>query len=404
MYYKAEKKVRSTLELEGILYKLNPGKLTPADDQSEVVPVSTSDENGLEGAVYAELEKNLSEKIKLIGGLRFSGFAALGPKQVYLYQDPVIRKPDEVIDSIFFADGEIIKFYPGFEPRIALQYQLNKESSLKVSYDRIYQFMALISNTISPTPIDLWKLADYHFKPQSADSYSVGYFRNFDSNNWETSVEVYYKDLDHIIEYKDFPDLVANEHIETELLEGIGRNYGTEVSIKKNQGKWSGRISYTYSRSERKVDTGNPEYDINHGEWFPSNFDKPHDFNLLINHNITKRVSLNCNFVYNTGQPVTIPLSNYRDWFVPGVPVYSERNEYRIPDYHRLDLSLTIAPGYKKDKKVLSSWTLSVYNVYGRKNAYSIYFNQKPFQRLRAYRLSVLGSVFPSITYNFQLR
>ena len=387
--------------VEATRYQVNPGILGPDNEESVVVKEETPKEQGIEGALYLETEQRFSDLFSFSAGLRFSGFLLQGPKRVRSYagQDQLY---DEAIDTTSYAKGATVASYFGLEPRLSVNYRLNETASLKLGATRTYQYLSLISNTVAATPVDFWKLADTYLKPQRADGISLGYYRNFKNNEWETSAEVYYKILKNVPEYRDFPDLLGNELIETELVPADGRNYGLELSIKKNLGLFTGRLSYTYSRAIRRVDTGIPELDVNQGKWYPSYFDKPHDITTLFNFNLMQRLSLNVSFTYSTGRPITAPTGKYTDWHVVSVPIYSDRNQYRIPDYYRMDVSANLFPGYRKDQRFKSSWSLSIYNLLGRKNAYSIYFRQLPFQSLSTYRLAVLGSIFPSITYNLE--
>lgn len=389
--------------IEAIRHQVNPGILGPDNPESLVVKESTPEEQGWEGGLYVETEQNFSDKLSFSAGLRLSGFALQGAKRVRTYagtRESVSY--GEAIDTVSYGSGELIDTYFGLEPRISVNYRLTETASLKLGATRTYQYLSLISNTVAATPVDFWKLADTYLKPQKADGISLGYYRNFNNNVWETSAEVYFKALRNVPEYRDFPELLGNEFLETELVPADGRNYGLEVSIKKNLGLVSGRLSYTYSRSIRRVKTEIPELNVNQGRWYPSYFDKPHDVTMLVNFNLMQRLSLNVSFTYNTGRPITAPTGKYTDWHVINVPIYSDRNQYRIPDYYRMDVSANLFPGYRKDRKFQSSWSLSIYNLLGRKNAYSIYFRQKPFQSLSTYRLAVLGSIFPSITYNLE--
>jgi hypothetical protein len=256
--------------------------------------------------------------------------------------------------------------------------------------------MHLVSNTAAITPVDIWQMSNTYVEPAISDQFSVGYFRNFNGNAVEASVEFYYKDTKDILDYKGGANLLINNTLEADLLQGQGRAQGIEVSLKKKEGKFTGWISYTYSRTELQTISPFPLESVNNGNWYPANFDKPHNLSIVYSHKLTKRITLNANFLYSTGRPITAPTSVYRIGPYRSFPNYSERNQYRIPDYHRLDVSLTIDKGFAKFKKIKSEWNLSIYNVYGRKNAYSIFFTKSA----RAYKLAILGFI-PSISYNF---
>jgi hypothetical protein len=268
---------------------------------------------------------------------------------------------------------------------------------MKGGYSRTVQYINQIFNSDSPTPVSQWQLSTNYIRPTRSHNFSLGYFKNFKNDNWETSAEIYGRLVDQLFDYKDFADLSNNPQLETELLAGEGRSYGLELSIRKKVGEVYGSLSYTLSRSERLIDG------INDGEWYSSNFDKPHDLSLVFNYQPNRRNTLTVNFVYGSGRPTTPPVGN----FVTGnglvVPVYARRNASRIPDYHRLDVAYTLGKGYKRDKKFQTSWTIAVYNVYARRNAYSVFFTQAAFRGAEANKLSILGTVFPSLTFNFEI-
>jgi len=277
---------------------------------------------------------------------------------------------------------------------------IDNRSSIKVGYNRMRQYIHLISNTTAVTPIDIWKLSNNNLAPQISDQLAVGYFRNYRNNTIETSLELYYKKLTNILDYKDGADLFLNNLLEQELLAGEGKAYGAELMINKTMGRLTGWFSYTYSRTLQKFDGDYPELQINRGEYFPSNFDKPHEVTVSGTYRFSRRVTFSSNFTYSTGRPITLPEAKFSyDGYL--VVQFSDRNKYRIPDYHRLDLSLTIEGNHKRDKNWHGSYTFSIFNVYGRKNPYSVFI--KPNGLLpQAYKLAVLGVVFPSFTYNFK--
>ena len=264
----------------------------------------------------------------------------------------------------------------------------------------MFQYIHLISNTTAVTPIDIWHPSNLYIRPQHSDQYSIGYFRNFIENTIETSVEIFYKDIFNIVDYKDGAQLLLNENIEEELLQGHGRAYGLELLVRKKLGRLTGWVGYTYSKTEKKMDGPFEEETINFGKYYPANIDRPHDISITADYKFTRRWSMSANFVFMSGRPGTFPESKYIvDRFT--VAGYGERNQNRIPDYHRLDISFTLGGNLKKNKKWNGSWTFSVYNVYSRNNAYSVYFKAVNRAVPQAYKLSVLGAAFPAITYNF---
>jgi hypothetical protein len=278
-----------------------------------------------------------------------------------------------------------------------LRYRFTEASSVKLGYSRTAQFINQIFNSDSPTPNSQWQVSTNYIQPFRSHNVSLGYFRNFKDNLWETSLEVYGRYVDELFDFVDFADLIVNPQLETELVSGEGRSYGVELSIKKKSGKLNGWLSYTLSRSERQV------AEINQGEWYPSNFDKPHNGSLILNYQPNRRNTLTINFTYSTGRPTTPPVGNYITNAGLVVPIYAERNQFRIPDYHRLDVAYTIGKGYKKDKVLQTSWTLSVYNVYARRNAFSVFFTQPGLGQPKANKLAVLGAAIPSLTLNIEI-
>lgn len=383
--------------LETILYGLDPGALNPVGSLSFIIPKSITQEQGLESAAFLQAEWSLSPAFSVSGGLRLSAYQYLGKKDVFIYGNDGQIALDNIVDTMSYSAGEVIKGYVLPEPRVAMRWYMNSETSIKLGYSRTTQYLNQIANTTTPTPTSIWQLSTPYIKPQRSHNYSVGIFRNFQDNIWESSIEAYYRDVDQWFDYKDFAQLIANEHLETEILPGKGRAYGLELSIKKNKGTFNGWLSYTYSRTEKQVEG------INGGAWYPANFDRPHDLSLVANIQFNQRHNLVVNFNYRTGRPLTVPVASYISPSGLSIPDYSLRNQWRIPDYHRLDMAYTIGRGYKKDRKFNISWTVSVYNVYGRRNAYSIYFVQKARQFPETRRLSILGNAFPALTFNFEL-
>lgn len=381
------------LGVSSILYKVSPGKLRPLGAFSEALPRTLEDEKGLESAAFANVEWKASPALQLTGGLRAVHYGFLGPKTLFEYADGV-PDPEQITDSVQVSG--LVHSSWSLEPRFSARYRFNASTSVKMGYARTAQFINQIANTASPTPTSQWQLSRAHIRPFRAHNFSVGVFKNFDENVWETSAEIFYRNMDQIYDYRDFAQLTMNDHIETELLPGKGRAYGFELSVKKKQGLWHGDLSYTFSRSQRLISG------INKGKWYSSNFDKPHDFSLVLNYQPNQRHTISLNFTYSTGRPTTPPFGNYKTDRGTVIPIFANRNQIRIPDYHRLDIAYTIGKGYKKDKKFKTSWTISVYNVYGRENAFSVFFTQAAFQQAQANKLAILGSAFPSVTFNFE--
>jgi hypothetical protein len=290
--------------------------------------------------------------------------------------------------------------YDGLAPRAAIRYSFNKSTSVKAGFNRTFQFIHLISNTATIAPTNIWKLSDPFIEPIDVLQYSLGFFKNFNNNSIETSIEGYYKDFNNVIEYKDGADLILKDNLETELLSGEGRSYGLEVYAKKKTGRLTGWASYTYSRSFRTVDGAFEEEQINNGLEFPSNFDKPHDFTFVTKYKITRRTSFSTIFTYSTGRPLTLPAAKFA-YLGDEIAFFDSRNDSRIPDYHRLDLSLNFQ--LNSNKKLFSGdWALSIYNIYGRNNAFSVFFDDKQGLPPQAFSLTILNSPFPSISYSLE--
>lgn len=382
-------------------YRFDSGKREPIGERSLVVPKMLEKEQALEAALYFNDEFTINRSVTLNYGLRYSWYSQLGPGTVYLYQDNMPQNSTNIIDTVQYGSGEAIARYHGPEPRVSVKYGINGRSSIKVSYNRMRQAMHLISNTTAITPTDTWKLSDKYIQPQIGDQLALGYFRNSLGNAIESSVEVYYKEIKNLVEYKNGAQLLMNEQLEADLLNGLGRAYGVELFIAKNIGRLTGWVAYTYARSLRRVESKFREERVNLGEFYPANFDKPHDLTVVGNYQFTRRVRMGMNFTYSSGRPITLPEGSYRVGGIT-IPNFSERNQYRIPPYHRLDLSFSIDGNLKKKKNWDSSWTFSIYNLYGRKNPYSIFFVNDMNEELSAYRLAILGRPFPSITYNFK--
>lgn len=363
---------------------------------------SVEKDRGQEFAFYINDDFDIGDFISISAGLRYSFYQNIGPNKLFLYDtENESTNFDKTIGFTEFSDGDIIKNYSALEPRVSLKLGVGIDNSIKLSYNRMAQYIHLISNTTASTPIDIWQVSTPYIPPQLANNYSIGYFQNFNSNQWETSLEVFYKDIEQLIEYKDLPTLLLNEQLETELLIGQGRAYGAELSLKKKTGRWTGQMSYTYSRSERLVDGETSRTTINEGQWFPSNFDSPHNLNLTFKYQVNRRHLLSANFTYRKGRPITAPVAAY----IVGnteIPHYSPRNQFRIPNYHRLDLAYTFNRNAVRTKRFKGSLTISVYNLYFRRNAFSVFFKRIPGTPANAFRLAVLGTAFPSITYNFE--
>jgi hypothetical protein len=394
-------KHKISIGINSVYYKIAEATLKPTSENSNAAYASTEAQQSVENAIFISDNFDLTDKLHLDLGFRFSMYSSLGPATVRLYEPGGPKNEETATDTISHGDG-IIRTYFGPEPRLSLRYTLTQNSSVKISYNRIYQYIHLISNSIAATPIDIWQPSDYHTRPQMADQVSLGYFRDLFESMYEASVEGFYKEFQNTLDFKDAANLVMNPALEQELLTGSGVSYGAEFAVNKTKGRLSGSLNYTYSRSLRKVKGNSEEETLNNGEYFPSNFDQPNIVNANWKYALSRRFSFTGNFTYHTGRPVTIP---YSYAVIDNIPVinYTGRNQYRVPDYHRLDIGFVFEGNHKRKKFWDGTWSVSLYNLYARKNVYSIFY-AKNEQGLQApYRMSIVGTVLPSVSYRFKL-
>jgi len=354
-------------------------------------------EDGQELAIFINDQYNLSDNLGFDAGIRFSFYQQIGPAIINTYEDSNDPDIGQITNQQMISSGTV-KQYSGIEPRISMRYSINKKSSIKLSYNRINQFIHLISNTATPTPVDIWQVSNTYLEPLRAHNTSLGYFHSIE-NGYDISGELYYRRLKNTLDFKDFSQLLLNPNLETSVIRGIGRSYGAELSIEKTKGNLTGRFSYSYSKSERRSNQAKQK--INRGNWFPSNYDQPHNVKIALNWQANKRGRFGLNFVFNTGRPITGVKSNY---ILQGnvVTNFSDRNDFRLPDYHRLDLSYTFTMNRLKSARWQSEINISVYNIYSRRNAFSIFYDQSFDSQLNALKLSVIGTAIPSISYNFK--
>ncbi len=385
--------------INGIQYTEEPGTLSPYDSYSFIDPLKLSSEKAIEYALYASDNIIITDKLGAEIGLRYSGYKNLGPADVFVYDATIPRSAESITDTVHYSKNKTVAGYSGLEPRISFRYTINENSSVKLSYTRTNQYINLISNSTVMNPSDIWKLSNAYVKPLKCDQIALGFYRNFKKNMFETSVEVYYKRLKNIIEYKDGASLLINPTIDADLLNARGYNYGLELFVKKNSGRLTGWLTYSYSTSQRKTNGNTAAEQVNRNEYFPSVYDRPHNLNLIGNYRISRRWRFSWAFSYTTGRPITLPEYKYSAGGNELV-YYSDRNEYRLPDYHRLDISITRDESIKIKKAWKGSWTLSIVNVYSRKNLYSSYF-EKEQGVYNLYALYILGRPLPTLTYNF---
>jgi hypothetical protein len=395
------KKHTVTFGGNSIIYAVMRGDILPSGAESIRVPVVMGNETGIESAVYISDEIKLLPRLTFYGGLRYSLYTFLGPGTIYEYYPDGPKIKVNIMDSLIFQRGEIIKRYSGPELRAAINYSTGTNSSVKISYNRIRQYLFMLSNTIAISPTDQWKLCDYYIKPPWVDQVSVGYYKDLPRTDVNTSIEIYYKKIQNAVDFKDGAVFLTTRNFETELLQGNQSAYGIELMVKKNSGKLNGWGSYTYSHSEVLINGDSPWEKINLGHPYLSNYDKPHSFNLVMNYHTNLRLGFSTNIVYSTGRPVTYPLSIY---YIDGQPYinYSLRNEYRIPDYFRIDFSINFEGTLKARKIAHSYWMINIYNLTGRKNAYSVFFKSED-GKVNGYKMSVFGTQIVTISWNFKL-
>lgn len=396
--YKPNEVHKINVGAEMVINQAKPEVKSPFDERSVIRREEVEKDNGREFALYLNDEITLSQRISISLGVRYSFYQQIGEATEYSYLSDAPRRFGNITDSTVYAPGEVISTYGGWEPRLSFRFQLGTDNSIKFSYNRIRQYIHQISNTTSATPLDFWQVSNRFLPPQLVDNYSIGYFHNFNNNSWELSAELYFKDMQNLVEYKDFADLYVNRQIETQLITGKGQAYGIETAVRKELGRWTGWMSYTYSRSLLQVEGAFDEETINNGTWYPSNFDQPHSFTLSATRKLGKAGAFSSNVVYNTGRPFTALIGSYEANGTT-IPHFSDRNAFRIPAYFRVDISFTVGDIFKK---IDDNLTFSIYNLFSRNNAYSVFYKRDGNSFIpNAFKLSVLGAAFPSLTYNF---
>ena len=397
--------------LNGIYYDFNPGTIKPSNTTSGINPDQLDRKYAFEPSIYLDAENQLSKKITLAYGLRYSLFYRLGASTINYYDNnnPVLFNTDMQIyekatpsSTKYFGSNKVIQDYNNLEPRFSVSYQLNDDQAIKASYNRMAQYLQLISNTSSPTPLDVWMPSDNYIKPQLADQVALGYFRNINNGVYSFEVETYYKKIKNRLDYIDGADLIANDAIEQVILNGQMRAYGVEIMLKKNEGKFNGWVSYTLSKSEQQTPGRTPEETgINNGQWYSSAYDKTHNLAVTSAYNLNDKWSFGANFILQSGQPVTYPVGQY-EYLGITVPSYGLRNKDRLPAYHHLDISATLTPRKNKGRNWKAEWVFSIYNLYNRQNAASINFRQNLDTGVNeAVQLSIFGMV-PAVSYNFK--
>ncbi len=397
--------------LNSIYYKFNPGDIKPSDESSGINPLQLTQKYAFENAVYINAEHNVSNKLSLSYGFRVSSFLRLGQDELNVYNNdnPVVFNEDFQIyekatptGTERFDRSDIIASFANFEPRFSLAYQLQDNSSIKASYNRMAQYLHLLSNTLSPTPLDIWTPSGKYAKPQLLDQVALGYFRTFNDNLFSLEVETFYKTIQNRIDYIDGADLVANNAIEQIILNGKARAYGLEVLFRKTEGQFKGWLAYTISKSEQQTEGRTAiETGINNGQWYNTGYDRTHDVSLTVSYDLNDKWTFGSNFLFQTGRPITYPNSQY-EYNGITIPNYEARNSSRLPSYHRVDLSATYNSNPESTKRWKGTWVFGIYNIYNRRNAASINFGQNRMTgQNEATRLAIFG-IIPSVSYNFK--
>lgn len=409
-YYLSDK-IKMNFGANGIYYDFNPGTIEPSRSDSGINFRQLEKKYAFEPAFYVGAEQKLTDNINIEYGLRYSLFYRLGNSTQNIYannqavtfdNDLKIYEKATPIGTEYYGKNKVIADFNNLEPRFSVAYELDQNKSVKASYNRMVQYLQLVTNTASPTPLDVWTPSDNFIKPQIADQIAVGYFANFKEDAYSLEVESFFKKVKNRMDYIDGADLIANEAIEQVILNGEMRSYGLEVMFKKNTGKFNGWIAYTLSRSEQRTPgrTAN-ETGINNGNWYRSAYDKTHNLAITSSYKLNKKWNFGANFVLQTGQPVTYPNSQYTYQNIT-VPNYGLRNENNLPLYHHLDVSATLTPKRSDNKRWKGEWVFSIYNLYARKNAASISFRQNQDSgQNEAIKLSIFGIV-PAVSYNFK--
>ena len=399
--------------LNNIYTKFNAGEIFPNRDDSGIIPFKLTEKFANEFALYFEADHNISDKFSLKYGLRFSSFTRLGQDELNTYENdnPLIYnqqlqkyEPATAAGIISYKRSDILKSFNNFEPRLSLSYLLNNNNSIKASFNKMAQYLHLLSNTSSPTPLDIWVPSGPFIKPQLLDQYAVGYFKRIKDGDFSLETEFFYKDVKNRIDYINGANLVANNEIETVILNGKSRAYGLEFLLRKNEGKLKGWLAYTLSKSEQLTSGRNiSEPGINNGEWYNTPYDKTHDLSVNASYELSSKWKFNTNFLLQTGQPTNYPVGQY-EFQGLNVPIYNDnqRNANRLPTYHRLDLSATLTPVKNNNRDLQAEWVFGIYNIYNRKNAASIAFSRNTETSANeAIKTSIFGIV-PSVTYNFK--
>lgn len=386
--------------LNSIYYLVNPGRMRPYGDSSIVTYNRVDTERATESSLYVSDNWNVTDKLSLDMGVRYTFYSTLGPDTYYQYAPGVPRSETTILDTVRVNKGAIEKAYNGPEFRLSARYMFNENFSFKAGYNSMFQGIHMLSNSTAISPTDIWKLSDANVRPQKGWQSAFGFYGNIFNKKIELSLEGYYKEMYNYLDYKSGAILTMNKNIERDIVETQGRAYGLELMIKKPLGKLNGWISYTYSKTELRDKNSMKDEAVNRGAWYPAAYDKPHDVKFIGNYKFTQRYSMSMNVDYSTGRPVTVPVSKY--YYSGGYRLfYSDRNAYRIPDYFRVDLAFNVEPSHNLRLLLHSTITFGVYNLLGRKNAYSVYYNTSG-DKIKGYQLSIFGTQIPYVNLNIK--
>ena len=381
-------------------YNVQAGKYEPLGEASRIMTDQLEREKALESAAYIDYERSLTEKWSVSAGLRYSMFNALGPRDVNYYLDDELPAEETMLETR--SETGIIKTYHAPEIRLSARYAIKENLSLKAGFNTMHQFIHKVSNTSIMSPTDIWKLSDLNIKPQNGWQAAAGIYYETADKDYEFSTEVYYKHIGDYLNYRNSAVLLMNHHLETDVISTKGKAYGIELQVKKPFGKLNGWVSYTFSRSLLRQDDKRVAMPLNDGDWYPSEYDRPHEVKAVLNLKFTERYSLSSNFNYATGRPTTVPAGKYYDSHNRKyMPFYTDRNTYRIPDYMRLDLAFNIEPTHRLTSFLHTSFSIGVYNALARKNAYNVYYVTEG-QEVKGYKLSVFGTAIPYVSLNIR--
>ena len=381
-------------------YNVQAGKYEPVGEESRITTDQLEKEKALESAAYFDYEHQFTEKLTVSAGLRYSMFNALGPRNVNYYDASELPSEETLLETRH--ESGIIKTYHAPEIRLSAKYLLQDNLSLKAGFNTMHQYIHKVSNTLIMSPTDIWKLSDLNIKPQTGWQAAAGIYHETANKNYEFSAEVYYKHISNYLNYRSSAVLLMNHHLETDVISTKGKAYGIELQAKKPLGKLNGWVNYTYSRSLLKQDDSRVAMPLNNGEWYPAEYDRPHEVKAVLNYKFTERYSFSSNFNYATGRPTTVPAGKYYDTYNHRyMPYYTDRNKFRIPDYMRLDLAFNIEPTHKLTSFLHTSFSIGVYNALARKNAYTIYYVSDG-NKIQGYKLSVFGTAIPYVSLNIR--